>query len=115
MIKSELVECVMHSYPGLNHRDSEIAVNAVFDAIAEALARGDRVEIRGFGALVAKERGSRIGRNPRTGKSVPVTAKLALKFKASKEIRQALKHRSDARVSEHVAMAPLRRKPKAGP
>jgi integration host factor subunit beta len=107
MIKSELVECVMHSYPGLNHRDSEIAVNAVFDAIAEALARGDRVEIRGFGAFVAKQHGSRVGRNPRTGQSVAVRAKRALKFKASKEIRQALNHRSDAHhvVFEHAAMA----------
>jgi integration host factor subunit beta len=92
MIKSELIERVMNSHPALNHRNSEIAVNAVFDAIAQALARGDRVEIRGFGAFAAKERGSRIGRNPRTGQSVPVTAKRALKFKASKEIRQALNH-----------------------
>jgi integration host factor subunit beta len=107
MIKSELIECVMNSHPGFNHRDSEIAVNAVFDAIAEAIGRGDRVEIRGFGTFSAKERGSRIGRNPRTGQSVPVSAKTALRFKASREILQALNHRSDAHhaVSGHVTMA----------
>jgi integration host factor subunit beta len=90
MIKSELVECVMCSYPGLYHRDAEFAVDAVLEAITEALAKGNRVEIRGFGAFWAKERGSRVGRNPQTGHRVPVAAKRVPRFKASKEIREAL-------------------------
>ncbi len=90
MIKSELVECVMRSYPGLYQRDAETAVDAVLDAITEALANGNRVEIRGFGAFSAKERRSRVGRNPRTGQRVPVAAKRVPMFKASKEIREAL-------------------------
>ena len=92
MIKSELVECVMRSYPGLYQRDAETAVDAVLDAITEALANGNRVEIRGFGAFSAKERRSRVGRNPRTGQRVPVAAKRVPMFKASKEIREALNH-----------------------
>ena len=90
MIKSELVECVMRSYPGLYHRDAESAVDAVLDAITDALAKGNRVEIRGFGAFWAKERRSRVGRNPGTGGRVPVAAKRVPMFKAGKEIREAL-------------------------
>jgi integration host factor subunit beta len=90
MIKSELVECVTRSYPDLYQRDAETAVNAVFDAIVDALAKGSRVEIRGFGAFSAKDRRSRVGRNPRTGQRVPVVAKRVPMFKASKEIREAL-------------------------
>ncbi|SED29311.1 integration host factor subunit beta [Rhizobiales bacterium GAS188] len=90
MIKSELVESVMRNYPGLYQRDAETAVDAVLDAIADALANGNRVEIRGFGAFSAKERRSRVGRNPRTGQRVPVAAKRVPMFKASKEIREAL-------------------------
>jgi len=95
MIKSELVECVMRNFPGLYQRDAETAVDAVLDAITEALANGNRVEIRGFGAFSAKERRSRVGRNPRTGQRVPVAAKRVPMFKASKEIREALNHGSD--------------------
>jgi integration host factor subunit beta len=90
MIKSELVECVMQAYPGLYQRDAETAVDAIFDAMVEALAEGSRVEIRGFGAFSAKQRRSRMGRNPRTGQRVPVAAKRVPMFKASKEIREAL-------------------------
>jgi integration host factor subunit beta len=90
MIKSELVECVMRTYPGLYQRDAETAVDAVLDAITDALANGNRVEIRGFGAFSAKERRSRVGRNPRTGQRVAVAAKRVPMFKASKEIREAL-------------------------
>src|SRR5260370_25248717 len=90
MIKSELAECVTLRYPGLYQRDAETAVNAVFDAIVDALAKGSRVEIRGFGAFSAKDRRSRVGRNPRTGQRVPVVAKRVPIFKASKEIRETL-------------------------
>jgi integration host factor subunit beta len=90
MIKSKLVECVMRSHSGLYHRDAESAVDAVLDAITDALAKGNRVEIRGFGAFSAKKRRSRVGRNPRTGHRVPVAAKRVPMFKAGKEIREAL-------------------------
>jgi integration host factor subunit beta len=98
MIKSELVECVMRTYPGLYQRDAETAVDAVLDAITDALAQGNRVEIRGFGAFSAKERRSRVGRNPRTGQRVPVAAKRVPMFKASKEIREALNTQEGAKA-----------------
>ena len=94
MIKSELIECVMRSYPGLYHRDAESAVDAVLDAITDALAKGNRVEIRGFGAFWAKERQSRVGRNPQTGHRVSVAAKRVPRFKTSKEIRESLNNGS---------------------
>jgi integration host factor subunit beta len=90
MIKSELVDCVTRAYPDLHHSDAETAVDAVLDAIANALANSNRVEIRGFGAFSARERSSRVGRNPRTGQRVSVAAKRVPMFKASKEIREAL-------------------------
>ena len=90
MIKSELTECVMLAYPPLNRRDAETAVNTILGAITDALANCNRVEIRGFGVFSLSKRRSRIGRNPRTGQPVPVTAKRLLMFRASKETREAL-------------------------
>ena len=90
MIKSELVECIEQAYPVLNHGVAETAVDAILEAIADALASRDRVEIRGFGAFSAMERRSRVWRNPRTGQSVPVATKHVPVFRMSKEIRQAL-------------------------
>ncbi len=72
MIKSELVQKIAEHYPELYQRDAENVVNAILDEIMQALARGDRVEIRGFGAFSVKKRDARIGRNPRTGEHVPV-------------------------------------------
>jgi integration host factor subunit beta len=90
MIKSELVECVIRAFPDLNSHDTEIAVDAALEAIADALANGNRVEIRGFGVFSARERRSRLGRNPRTGHGLAVPAKRVPKFTASKQIRSLL-------------------------
>lgn len=67
MIKSELVQRIAESNPHLYQRDVENIVNAILDEIVAALARGDRVELRGFGAFSVKARPARTGRNPRTG------------------------------------------------
>ncbi len=67
MIKSELIQKIASSNPHFYHRDVERIVNVVFDEIVDALARGDRVELRGFGAFTVKHRAARQGRNPRTG------------------------------------------------
>ena len=72
MIKSELIQRISSQNPHLYQRDIEKIVNAILDEIIEALRRGDRVELRGFGAFSAKLRGARQGRNPRTGAAVPV-------------------------------------------
>lgn len=90
MIKSELVQIISNRNPHLFQRDVENIVNAVFDEIAEALAEGNRVELRGFGAFSVKHRPSRSGRNPRTGDSVDVEEKWVPFFKTGKELRERL-------------------------
>ena len=87
MIKSELVQRVARQNPHLYSRDIENVVNAVLDGITGALARGDRVELRGFGAFSIKRRSARLGRNPRTGSEVHVAAKAAASFKTGKDAR----------------------------
>ena len=76
--------------PHLYQRDVERIVATVLDEITAALARGDRVELRGFGAFSVKHRGARIGRNPRTGESVRVSEKAVPYFKTGKELRERL-------------------------
>ena len=88
MTKSELIQALALENPHLYHRDVERIVSTVFDEISEALARGDRVELRGFGAFSVKERSARVGRNPRTGEAVAVPDKYVPFFKSGKELRQ---------------------------
>jgi integration host factor subunit beta len=90
MIKSELIHKIANTNPHLYHRDVERIVKVVFDEIVEALSRGDRVELRGFGAFTVKHRAARQGRNPRTGKSVNVGEKFVPFFKTGKELRDRL-------------------------
>jgi integration host factor subunit beta len=90
MIKSELIQKLAEENPHLFQRDLENIVNAILDEIGNALARGDRVELRGFGAFSVKNRAARIGRNPRTGEQVSVGEKYVPQFKAGKEIRERL-------------------------
>lgn len=90
MIKSELVLRIAAQNPHLYQRDVETIVAAVLDTITEALARGDRVELRGFGAFSVKKRDARNGRNPRTGEAVAVCEKLIPVFKTGKEMRKRL-------------------------
>lgn len=90
MIKSELVQRIATSNPHLYHRDVERIVNVIFDEIVDALARGDRVELRGFGAFTVKHRAARVGRNPRTGTTVNVAEKFVPFFKTGKELRDRL-------------------------
>ena len=79
--------------PHLYLRDIEKIVDTVFNEITDALARGDRVELRGFGAFSVKERASRVGRNPRTGETVEVEAKRLPFFKTGKALREKLNER----------------------
>ena len=90
MIKSELIQLIAQQNPHLYHRDVERIINTIFDEIIVALARGDRVELRGFGAFSVKSRNARQGRNPRTGDSVDVDAKRIPFFKTGKELRDKL-------------------------
>ena len=90
MIKSELVLKIAEQNPHLYQRDVEKIVNAILDTIGDALARGDRVELRGFGAFSVKKRDARMGRNPRTGEAVEVEQKHVPFFKTGKLLRDRL-------------------------
>jgi len=90
MTKSELVQRLAEANPHLYQRDVETIVTAIFDEIAEALGRGDRVELRGFGAFSVKHRDARTGRNPRTGAAVRVAEKYIPFFKTGKQLRDRL-------------------------
>ena len=90
MIRSELIQVIADENPHLYQRDVERIVNTVFDEVVEAMARGDRVELRGFGAFSVKSRDARTGRNPRTGDAVAVEAKAVPFFKTGKLLRDRL-------------------------
>lgn len=90
MIKSELVQRLAERNPHLYLRDVETIVDAILGEIETALVRGDRVELRGFGAFSTKQRKARIGRNPRTGNKVEVSDKVIPFFKTGREIRDRL-------------------------
>ncbi len=90
MIKSELVQRLTEKNPHLYQRDVEKIVNAILDEVTAALAGGNRVELRGFGAFSVKRREARRGRNPRTGAAVAVSEKAIPVFKTGKEMRQRL-------------------------
>ena len=87
MTKSELIARITKAFPHLQLADVERAVNAVFGEISESLARGDRVELRGFGAFTTKQRKARIGRNPRSGEAVSVDEKRLPRFKTGKDLQ----------------------------
>ncbi|RMG90596.1 MAG: integration host factor subunit beta [Zetaproteobacteria bacterium] len=87
MTKSELIERIAAGR-GITRREAEVVVNTVLDAIGDALAAGDRVELRGFGSFVVKQREPRMGRNPKTGEEVPVPGKRVPHFKPGKELRE---------------------------
>lgn len=90
MTKSELIQKLAERNPHLYQRDIEKIVGTIFDEITDALARGDRVELRGFGAFSVKRRDARTGRNPRTGESVDVNEKFVPFFKTGKQLREDL-------------------------
>ena len=90
MIRSELLQALARENPGMRAEEIEKVVSTFFDEIAQRLARGGRVELRGFGAFSTREREARKGRNPRTGESVEVPGKRVPYFKPGKEMRQRL-------------------------
>jgi len=92
MTKSELIQLLAekHADQHLYHRDYQRVVNRIFNEISDALADGDRVELRGFGAFSVRQRGARVGRNPRTGAAVRVDKKFLPFFKTGKELRERI-------------------------
>ncbi len=90
MTRKQLILRLAAQNPDLTHREVELFVNAIFETIAAGLARGERVELRGFGIFTVKEYAPRVGRNQRTGESVQVAEKLRPNFKIGKELRRRL-------------------------
>lgn len=90
MIRSELLQALAAENPDLRPEEVEQVVDIVFDEIAQRLAEGGRVELRGFGTFSTRQREARTGRNPRTGEAVPVPAKSVPYFKPGKEMRERL-------------------------
>jgi len=88
MTKSELIVRLAERFPQLVAKDADFAVKMILDAMTEALVRGDRIEIRGFGSFALNYRPPRIGRNPKSGDKVSVPAKWVPHFKAGKELRE---------------------------
>jgi integration host factor subunit beta len=97
MTKSELIAELSAANPHLLGRDVELIVATIFNEITAALERGERVELRGFGAFTVKRRDARTGRNPRTGEAVPVEEKAVPFFKAGKELRERVNKGKPAR------------------
>ena len=89
MNKADLVSAVAEK-TGMSKKDSEKAVNAAFDTITEALAAGDKVQLVGFGAFEVKERGARIGRNPKTKEEIEIPASRVASFKVGKALKEAV-------------------------
>jgi integration host factor subunit beta len=90
LTRSDLIAELAASHPHLRVADVELIVATIFDQISGALARGERVELRGFGAFTVKQRSARLGRNPRTGEEVQVDEKAVPFFKTGKELRDRL-------------------------
>lgn len=92
MTRSALIEKVSERVDGLTLKQTEIVVETVFESIKESLKKGEKIEIRGFGNFRLKERQPRKARNPKTGESVDVPQKKAIRFKAGKALKEALNH-----------------------
>lgn len=90
MTKSELIEVVARRMKDFTKKDMELIVNNIFESMKEALARGEKVEIRGFGSFKIKERKARDGRNPRTGAEIKIGPRKVPFFKAGKELRERI-------------------------
>jgi len=88
MTRIDLVTTIQEAIEGLNRRQCEVVVNSIFDSIRDALASGEKVELRGFGSFKVRSRRSRDGRNPKTGEAVHVPSKTVPYFKPGKELRE---------------------------
>lgn len=102
MTRSDLVEALAGKFSQLTHRDAEFAVKAILDAMGEALVKGHRIEIRGFGSFSVNRRSPRIGRNPRSGESVMIPEKRVPHFKPGKALREEV----DKKTAEILGREP---------
>lgn len=111
MTKSELILRIGELNPHLYHRDVERIVTTIFEEITDALAKRERVELRGFGAFSVKFRDARRGRNPRTGETVAVEQKVVPFFKTGKELRDRLNGRAEGEPVKSSSASGANREP----
>ena len=111
MTKSELILRIGELNPHLYHRDVERIVTTIFEEITDALAKRERVELRGFGAFSVKFRDARRGRNPRTGETVAVEQKVVPFFKTGKELRDRLNGRAEPEPAKSSSGSGATREP----
>ena len=99
MTKSELIDQLADQQPHLSHKDVELAVKLLLDKITDSLAGEDRIEIRGFGSFSLHHRPARVGRNPKTGDAVTISAKFVPHFKPGKELRERVNQRAGTEIT----------------
>jgi len=87
MVKSEMVQALNRKMPYFQEKDVESALNCMVNQMVDALVKGERIEIRGFGSFDLRHRSPRLARNPKTGESVQLAAKAAVHFKPGKEMK----------------------------
>ncbi|MEZ5706718.1 MAG: integration host factor subunit beta [Burkholderiaceae bacterium] len=110
MTRSDLVEALAARFSQLTQRDAEFAVRTILDAMGDALVKGHRIEIRGFGSFSVNRRSPRMGRNPRSGESVMIPEKRVPHFKPGKALREQVDARTAEilqRESQQPPLAPL--------
>jgi integration host factor subunit beta len=107
MTKSELIERLSVRHPQLVAKDADLAVKTILDAMSEALAQGQRIEIRGFGSFSLNLRPPRVGRNPKSGEKVMVPSKRVPHFKAGKELRQRVDEQAERRAALVANASPV--------
>ncbi len=103
MTRSDLIEELSNRFGQLTHRDAEYAVKTILDAVSDALVRGHRIEIRGFGSFSVNRRPPRMGRNPRSGESVAIAEKRVPHFKPGKALREAVDIRTEVLLTAQAA------------
>ena len=102
MVKSELIHKLCNMYPNILRKDIEKILDIIFTEIAEALHRGENIEIRGFGSYKIVNRKARIGRNPKNSEKVQIPAKIAIKWKMSKNLFERLnKNFTENKISDN--------------
>jgi len=104
MTRSDLVEELAARFGQLSQRDAEQAVKTILDAVSDALVRGHRIEIRGFGSFSVNHRPPRMGRNPRSGEAVQIPAKRVPHFKPGKALREDVDHPVPAATSDTTTL-----------
>ena len=98
IVRSEIIDMLAAEHPQFSHRDVELAVNYIMDRLANALIRGERIEIRGFGSFSLRHRAPRVGRNPKTGEAIHVEDKHVPHFKPGKELKARVDYSPDERL-----------------